>query len=338
MMVSPSLKHRLHRPPTVVPAFVGLLSLAGLAASAVGQTPSSGVTAPSNPPTPATASTGVPQKDTLLKLSRPITIEFTDKRLEEVIGFVAEFTGADIMPMWADAQNSDGLDREQTITLKANNSSALALLERVLERAQTGSQQNTWQLSDTGAVEIGPKDRLNAHRRTEIYDINDLLLVIPDYTDAPQIDLQQAIQASQGGGGGGGGGQSPFRDAQQQQQQRREEKEKIKKDRANEVLDIIKALVEPEQWTENGGSGGTIRYYQGTLIVQAPDYLHRELVGYPKYWPRNRAIAQNVGKGHRYVSLTTDTGISTLDGISQHPVTAVVGGQLIRSDKPGGGG
>src|SRR5690606_7280790 len=106
-------------------------------------------------------------------------------------------------------------------------------------------------------------------------------------------------------------------------------------DRIRNLIDLITTFVEPEQWQDNGGDGGTIRYFQGTLIVNAPDYIHRQINGYT-FWP-DRSV-QTLPSGRRYVSLNMDTGISTLNGFGREPVTAVVGGRLIRSGDGGPGG
>ena len=288
-------------------------------------------TAASTPP--ARVSTGSPHRDTLTKLTRRISVDFTEKRLEDVIAFIKDFTGADIEPMWMDDRNSDGLDKERVITIKVDNVSVLSLLEKVLEKAHPDSGgEATWQMTESGTCQIGPRDRLNKYRRVQIYDINDLLMERPDYRDVPRIDLQQALQASQGGGGGGG--QSPFRNEQDRDDQAARARDRQTK--ADDLATLIRELVETEQWTENGGSGGSIRFYQGTLIVNAADYIHRAIDGY-RYWPANQTVAMKDGKGHRYVSLTGDTGLSRVNGFGQQDVSAVVGGQIIRSSGPGGG-
>ena len=166
--------------------------------------------------------------------------------------------------------------------------------------------------------------------RLEIYDINDLLLDVPDYTDVPRIDLQQALQSNQGGGGGG---QSPFRE---QGQQDRNARLKDRQAKADELTQLITSIVEPDQWVDNGGSGGSIRLYQGTLIVNAPDYMHRGINGY-KYWP-SQSTQSSMVQGRRYVSLTSDAGLAKVLGFAQSPVSAVVGGRVISSGPPGGGG
>lgn len=273
--------------------------------------------------------TGDPRRDTLMKLMRPITIDLTDNRLEDVISFVKDFSGAPLEPLWTDDRNPEGLDKDKLITVRVNNVTVLALLERVLQQASDGDvDEHSWQLTDAGECQLGPKARLNKFRRVEIYDINDLLLEVPEYPDVPTIDLQSVLQQSGGGGGGGGGGQSPFRDNQGQEDMNRRERQ----ERAQDIIDILIEIVEPNQWIDGGGTGGSIRYWQGTIIVNAPDYMHRQINGYT-FWPRRLT---NVGtmNGRRYVSLGVDTGVSRVDGFQAQEISAVVGGRIIRSGDP----
>jgi len=274
---------------------------------------------------PQIRSTGNVKRDNLLRMMSPITINFQDQRLEDVVQFMREISGAQIDAMWIDDRNADGLDKDELITLEVQNVSLLTLLERVLQQAETDFTQNSWQMSKTGEIQIGPKVRLNKYKRVEIYDINDLLLVLPTYDEVPELDLQSVLQSNQGGGG-----QSPFRDDQDDDQET-----VPKTERAREIEDIILLLVESDQWVDNGGDGGTLRYWQGTLIVNAPDYMHRALNGYP-YWPA-AATTATIRDGQRWVSLNVDTGFSKIEGFAEQEVTAVVGGELISSD-PGGGG
>lgn len=277
-------------------------------------------------------SSGIPQRDTLLKLIQPISVTFDEQRLEDVVRFLREFTGADIIALWQDDRNPDGMDKETLITLDAENLSRLMLIEKVLEQAESdlgGFGGNGWQMTPTGAIQIGPKERLNRYKRVEIYDINDLLMEIPEYPEVPNIDLQSVLQSS----GGSGGGQSPF---DSDQQDDLDDDRRGREERAEEIIELLTQLVEPDQWVENGGDAASARHWQGHLIINAPDYVHRALNGYP-YWPKRLTNASMVN-GRRYVSLTTETGLSTIDGFGQVPVTAVVGGQLHRSNDPGGGG
>jgi len=274
------------------------------------------------------------QRQSLIKLSRKIEISFDQERLEDVLTFIEDYSGADLDPLWTSERAAEGLDKDQLISLEVHNVPVLTLLELVLNKA-TGEfaepDSNTWQLTPWGSVEVGPKERLNRRKRTEVYDINDLLFEIPEYPDVPEIDLESVLQQSSSGGGGGNA-QSPFDD---EDNNTNEDDQRTRQERADDIINLITLLVEPDQWVEGGGEGGTIRYYQGQLIVRAPDYMHRQLNGYP-FWPSRLTSVTRRG-GKRYVSLNMETGTSKIDGFGQQPVTAVVGGEL-RSSNPGGGG
>jgi uncharacterized membrane protein YgcG len=300
------------------------------------------------PSVTATPSSGNPQRDTLLKLMKPITIELKDQRLEDVIKFVAELTGAEIDAMWLTDREQIGMDKEYQVSLKANNIGALTLLERVLDLATsdtTGAHGMTWQMSEGGALQIGPRERLNKFRRVEIYDINDMLMTIPEFTDAPQFDLNNVLQGS-GGRGGGGSSQSPFRQSggnrgggqNQPGTGVNGQRGLTKPEKAEELKNLIISLVEPDQWVENGYEAASIKYYQNVFIVNAPDYVHRALDGYP-FWPKRYTtfgVAESTGR--RYVTLTAPVSSSKINGITQTPVTAVTGGGGAGPTPPPGGG
>ncbi len=298
----------------------------------------SGTAVAQNAPSPGSAfevNTGNPARDTLVRLGRRVTIELEDERLEDVLRFIQEYTGAEFDIMWTDERNTDGLDPDQTVSLKVKNQPTLNLLERVLDDVQGDFEGNTWQFDRYGNMQIGPKTRLGraSYRRIQIYDIHDLIMDQPDYDQVPSIDLQQSLQQSQGGGGGGGSGQSPFDNDDDDDN---DEDRRTVEERANDIIDIITALVETEQWVDNGGESATIRLWNGTLIVNAPDFVHRQINGYR--WYPSRLQSSRTIEGRRYVGLTMDTGISNIDGFAQSPVSAVVNGRIVSSADPGGGG
>lgn len=305
---------------------IGLAAL--LAASAAAQQSPTGTTSTREAGAPArVVEGGRPERVTLSRMMRPLTASFQDEPLRDVMNYIVQQTGATLEIFWLDERTGTGLDPEQTITLNVENLPAITVLERVLAKAEdVFGGGNNWQMTEWGEMQVGPTSRLNRFNRTEIYDINDLLLVLPEYPEVPTIDLQQALQASQGGGG-----QSPFTGGEGDN----ELDERPIEERADEIISLIEDLVEPDHWIEN--SRASIRYFKGTLIVRAPDYVHRGIVGYT-YWPTRRLSA--VIEGRRYVTMGVDTGISTIDGFGQQPVSAVVGGRIITSDPsdPGGGG
>ncbi len=253
------------------------------------------------------------KRQTLARLMKPVTVELDGQRLEDVVQFIADVTQADITPLWIDDRNVVGLDKDTTITANAKNASALQLLEIVLDKAaaEGGFDEGSWQFSKYGNFEFGPKERLNRRKKVVLYDINDLLIAIPDYDNAPAFDLNTVFQQA-GQQGGGGGGQSPFQVNQQINQNPFDRQAKI-----DELTDLIITTVEPDQWVDNGGEAATIREFRGNLFINAPDYVHRQLFGYQWWSGRNQTV--KYVNDRRYVTLDgsydfSETGLTnTID-------------------------
>lgn len=278
-------------------------------------------------------STGVPERDTLLKLMRPIVVDFNETRLEDVFAFLQATTGADIAVYWTD-NTGNGLDRDMLISYRSRGRTALDIIEAVIKKIDQSGQLTggaQWQMAESGEIEIGPKERLNETTRLELYPVRDLLTEIPDFVDAPTFDLNSVLSGAQGGGGG----QSPF----QPQGTTSALSPRSEAEQAEDLISIIVRAIEPEQWEQNAGLAATIRYYQGSLLVTAPDYIHRQLGGYP-YWPSATAAS---GEGamieRRWVNMSTSVQFAEPLGFRSVPVTGVAGGGSSGGGTgPGGGG
>ena len=253
-----------------------------------------------------------PEAATLARMQKRITTSFSETRLEDVFKYIAEATGADLEIMWADDRSPEGFNKDTTISLESKALPALTFIERVLAKAAAVDDiagGASWQMTESGSMQIGPKSRLNKYKRVEVYSIEDLLLDVPDFDGAPEFNLQSVLQSGQGGGG-----QSPFQDGangQQDDQNRQSRDEKVQ-----EVIDLITKLVETDQWVDNGGDGATITSFRGTLIIDAPDYVHRGVNGYP-YWTGSTTA---VRRGGRWVGIGGRTSNSQVDGIVNTPV------------------
>ena len=311
-----------------------LVSTLGLAASVYAQAlpdtkpaPTTPAAAPASPAdsratniAAGTATTVHPGALALSKMMKVVSADFADNTVEQCLNFIRDVSGADFEYLWADS-TGQGLDKEKTISLSAKNMTLISLLEKVLDKA-TGDTGNvssaSWQMTDGGAIQVGLKVSLNKFRRLETYDITDMLFEVRDKTDVPELDLQAAFQNSGGGGGGGGGGGSPFGGNGGRQQQQQQPNPTRREDLGKSVKDLIVSLVETDQWADGGGDGGTITYWQGTLLINAPDYMHRQVNGYP-YW--SSTTSAPTAKGGRYVSLDADVKRSSYDNIRNIPVT-----------------
>jgi len=233
--------------------------------------------------------------ETLRALSRRITLEVDQQPLEDIIVFFERVTGAEIEPVYLRGVGSDGMDPDTPITMDLSRVPALAALERVLEHAEREDALGadyTWQFTNLGTLQCGPKAELNRESRIEIYDIADLLLVIPDFDNAPDFNLQQS------GGGGGGGGQSPFQGSSE------DIDIEPRSERAQRLVDLIQTSVEPEQWAAAGGSGARLTVYQNSLVIDAPDYVHRQIGGYA-FWPARYQRART-REGRREMQIRAD--------------------------------
>ncbi|MBS0191163.1 MAG: hypothetical protein U0573_15145 [Phycisphaerales bacterium] len=240
------------------------------------------------------------QRQALGKLMKVMSVDYSQTRLESVIKNLADATGAPLDVLWTDDRNPVGLDKEALVTFAGQDMTALAVLEAVLQRAGTDTSGggSSWQLTEAGTIEVGPKERLNRSKRLEIYDVSDLLLEIQDYSNVPQFDLNGALQAAGSGGGGGGGSSSPFSGTAQQNTA----PGKTEQERADELIRLIVDLVEPNEWTNNGGSGASVRYYKKSLLVTAPDYIQRQINGYP-FWPAEQTRIDQDKSGRRVTLL-----------------------------------
>jgi len=215
-----------------------------------------------------------PRVETMARMMRPVTLELTDTPIGDVLTFIEQVGGVTLEVMSQEGGVVDGVDLEQEISVTMRGGTLLRLLERSLDKAETGFADYEWQLTEYGEIEVGPKSALNRARFLKIYDVRDLLFEIPSFTDAPTLDLDSVLGQAEGGGGGG----SIFEDEEAEGERETEQQ------RLERITDIITTTVESEQWQINGGDGASLREYNGTLLINAPDYIHRQIDGYD-FWP-----------------------------------------------------
>jgi len=212
----------------------------------------------------------------------------------------------------------------------------------------------TWQLS-RNAVQIGPKKVLVNRREVKMYNIKDLLFKAPQWTNAPDFNLnssiQQGGQGGQGGGGfggggggggmggggggmgGGGGGQGGGMGGGVFGGKGEDPEELTDDEKSDRLKEVIVSFVEPAVW-EDGGGECKIQFYEGMFIVNAPDFVHRALGGYsfaPVVPARSAAPAKAAdapqasaepSDRRRYVMLSPRIGYNQLVGFR----TATVSG------------
>ena len=158
-----------------------------------------------------------------------------------------------LMSVAWEGDDDEGIDPTTPITLKLSNQPALIILERITSQLNP-EKGATWQLRH-GTLEIGLKQQLasRGRQRLETHYIQDLLFTIRNFS-APELDTFT-----------GTGGDNRTEPSQQEE--------------INRVIELIVKFVEPELWEQNNGPC-SISNYKKTILIRAPDFVHRQINGY----------------------------------------------------------
>jgi hypothetical protein len=263
---------------SVLIAVLVIASLTAARASAQTTKPSAKITiAPPAPAAPAPALTnGKAAKSNQIDPKRALNTrlpetKLSDVRLADAIEFLQDASGANIHVNWR-ALETVNITRETQVTVRVQSLPLRKVLKYVLTEAD-GAGLITFYAED-GVIEITTREMADQRLITKVYPVEDLLLTIPDFTDAPQFQLNQASQTSGRGGGGGGSSQGLFTGTNTTEQGNVRDRAS----RGNELVQLVMDTVEPEIWRENGGNS-SIRFFRGKLIVTAPRSVHEKIGG-----------------------------------------------------------
>lgn len=212
-------------------------------------------------------------------------LKFQGVTLSDAIDFLRDVSGANITVNWK-ALEGAGVSRDASVNLHLRGVSMRKALDLLLNEAG-GGDQLTFDV-DQGVIEITTHELADRRMVTRVYPVDDLIMEIPDFTDAPNFNLDASQNQGGGGGGGGGGGaggggggqvtvaNSLF--ANQGQMNQSQQQGKTKTERAQDLVDLIENLVFPEIWKDNGGTA-SIRYFNGSLVVTAPRSVQEAIGG-----------------------------------------------------------
>lgn len=204
-------------------------------------------------------------------------VDFVETPLRDAIALLSSLGDVDLIVNWDTEGMGDGLDPDARATISFRHPVALVtVVEELLQN--TIDEECSWVMGD-GYIRIGTKEMLNEHRYVRVYPIEDLLHLVPEFDDPPELDLESVL----GGSATGEITVSIFTpvDSEPPPQSPKEEE-------AERIAGLITATIEPLQWERHGGTGGVIQMLGGTLVVSASDYIHRQVVGYS--WGENPSI------------------------------------------------
>ncbi|HJN71325.1 MAG TPA: hypothetical protein QF528_01915 [Phycisphaerales bacterium] len=189
-----------------------------------------------------------------------LSLSCDEQPVSQVLHQFQDDLNIDMFVFWK-SKDKDGIDKSTPITLKLTNQPAIVVLERIIEKLNN-TAPTAWQLRDS-MLEIGFKERFTEGSAMELrtYDVMNLMFTIRDFDNAPTMGTT---------GGGGVNFGDPTDDPNRL----------TKNEEAEQLINTITDFVESEQWKVHGGNC-TIRFYKGSLLVKAPDFVHRQLGGYP---------------------------------------------------------
>jgi hypothetical protein len=223
-------------------------------------------------------------------------VKFQGSSLKDCVDFLRDVSGANIHVNWR-ALEAAGINGDTPVNLRLREVSLRKILTTLLNETGAGGTL-TYYVSE-GVIEITTSEIADKEMITRVYPVDDLLMEVPDFTDAPNFSLDQQSGGGGGGGGGGGsrggggggggggrggsgssgGGSSSggglFGGGSSGQTK---EKTTTKAERAEALLTMIRETIRPEIWREAGGTA-SIRYYNGSLIVTAPRSVQEALGG-----------------------------------------------------------
>ena len=193
--------------------------------------------------------------------AKKISVLFKQVPIVQVLESISQKSGVPIQALLLDKPaGSVGINPAITIDLEIKDMRALEVLEIVLRQASDVSQNDCrWQTTPSG-IEVGPKSRLLRPSAMErrVYMVADLGFKVADFQPPPL----------QSGGTGGGTAPPPFTPSQQDA-------------RYQKLKSLIQATVETDVWAEPSGGPCTIAIFNNTMIVIAPDFVHRSIAGNP---------------------------------------------------------
>ena len=206
-------------------------------------------------------------------------LNFTANSFSDVIDYLRDVSGANIYVDWPALERAS-ISRDAPVTARLRDIKFSKALELIFKSVEGDDDDRKLGYTiDEGVITISTRKELNKNVVTRRYDINDLLFVPPDYTNAPSLDLSQNNSQTAGGGGGGSSssqnlfsGNTNLNNATDEQNQRTE--------RIDEIRKYISENVAPATWKDNGGDVGSISsspLRAVLLITQTPEN-HRDIV------------------------------------------------------------
>lgn len=206
----------------------------------------------------------VPAPTAGVSMMQVVTVDYRNEPLKQVFQHLAGLTGRDVVVSRRDLEAA-GVVGDMPVSLQLTNVPAAVVWRLLLAQVQSPADP-LFVLVKPTYVKVTTRSVLDRRPVVRVYSVADLLMSLPKFANAPQMDLNAMLN---GGDGGSLLSQVP---ADPQVTLSRDE-------RAEALMQLIRDTVYPDIWQANGGTAGSIRYFNGNLIVRAPIYVQGQLTG-----------------------------------------------------------
>jgi len=136
------------------------------------------------------------------RLARPITVDYPGVPLEAVLSDLRRATGVNFDIRWRQLESA-GVSRVAPIDLRLRQVPAGVVLRRVLRHAGNEFEPIGYSIH-AGIVTAAPRRELDRRLVTRVYDVGDVLLPVRDFHNAPQLDVNAALNGVGRGQAGAG--------------------------------------------------------------------------------------------------------------------------------------
>jgi type II secretory pathway component GspD/PulD (secretin) len=224
-----------------------------------------------------------------------VPANFNANALADVLAYLEKTGEIEIDVNW-ESLRQIGVTPRTPVTLRLADNKPRVVLERVLAQVSRDPQNRAdWSVSD-GIVNVASADAIKRHTTTLVYNVTDLLLTVPNFTDTPRVDLEHIYARSDTRTLG----TSPFRG----EQIRENAGIPNRKQRIDEIVQIIQRTVDPDSWRDHGGDVGSIQELNGSLIITNTPRNHAQISGLLAKLREIRSMQVNIES--RFLTVSTD--------------------------------
>lgn len=217
-------------------------------------------------------------------LDHRVPVDFRGVPFDQVMERLADAHQLNIIVNWHDLGRA-GVERSIPIELDLPREITLKkVITEVLEQAGGGLVDIGYEVAD-GAVTIATQQFLDKKTYPAVYNITDLLMEVPQFSNAPVLDLFEAThrvpRRSERS-------DLPWRVGDDDDDEPEEDRERLS--RVRKIMELIRDTVNPDSWRDRGGSIGVMNELNGQLVVTQNSAAHRRISGLLDKLREERAI------------------------------------------------